>query len=297
MSVDLLEQKTLIDDYLQRRPQALSAFSFTNLWTWKDFFEFRIEMIHNNLCLFAKNSLGCFLYLPPLGETVSPETVEECFHRMNQENRNSGVTRIEHVTEHHRLLFPEDRYHWYKKGYEYYYFRKDVVTLKGNAYKTKRAAYNYFVKNYKHEFVPYEEKMHDECMMLYGLWAVERMSKYSDPIYQQMVEENRSVLRLALGFYKKLGLVGRVVVVDEQLKAFTLGYPLTDNVFCVIFEITDLTIKGLSVYIFREFCADKTIQPFKFINVMDDFELSNIAKTKLSFRPIMLVPSYVVTKK
>ena len=65
----------------------------------------------------------------------------------------------------------------------------------------------------------------------------------------------------------------------------------------ILFEIADLNIKGLPVFIFREFCKDKEIQGYSFINCMDDFGLDNIRATKLSFRPFKVLPTYAVSRK
>ena len=78
--------------------------------------------------------------------------------------------------------------------------------------------------------------------------------------------------------------------------AYTFGYPLNEQTFCVLFEIADLFCSGLGVFIFREFCRDAALTPYKFINVMDDFELNNIQRTKDSYRPVVLFPCYVVSR-
>jgi uncharacterized protein len=94
--------------------------------------------------------------------------------------------------------------------------------------------------------------------------------------------------------FKELGLEGRVVFVKDKVKAYTFGYPVNSEVFCVYLETTDLSINGLAVHIFREFCNDAQVRKFKFINAMDDFCLKNIERTKLSFRPSVMLPSYAV---
>jgi len=82
-----------------------------------------------------------------------------------------------------------------------------------------------------------------------------------------MLEENRGVHELVMRYYNQLGLIGRVVLVEGQVKAYSFGFPLGGNMFCVLFEITDLDIKGLPVYIFREFCRDEVLEQYQFINV------------------------------
>ncbi len=297
MSAALLERKKLIQQYLREAPGQLSSFSFINIFTWQEFFQFELEVINGNLCVFARHEAGMFLYLPPLGKDVSAKTIEACFERMDKVNRNKGVSRVENVHAHHLPLFPAEEFSHYNKGHEYCYYRRDLVNLTGNAYKSKRSSCNHFVKNYKFKFLPYEDSMRADCAALYQNWAQSRRSAYADnAVALQMLEENAGVHQLALRHYQELGLTGRVVTVDGKIRAYTFGYPLNAETFCVLFEIADLSFNGLGVFIFREFCRDAALAPYKFINVMDDFELENIHRTKLSFRPAVLFPCYVVSR-
>ena len=312
MSTALLERKELIQQYLREAPGLLSSFSFINIFTWQEFFQFELEVIDGNLCVFARHEAGTFLYLPPLGKNVSAKTIQTCFERMEEVNRNKGVSRIENVHAHQLPLFlpqgasrPTEEFSHYNKGYEYCYYRKDLANLTGNAYKSKRSSYNHFAKNYQFKYLPYEDAMRADCAALYQDWAKSRRPVYADnAVALQMLEENAGVHQLALRHYQELGLTGRVVTIDgreapcgSKVKAYTFGYPLNEQTFCVLFEIADLFCNGLGVFIFREFCRDAALTPYKFINVMDDFELQNIERTKNSYHPVVLLPSYTVTRK
>lgn len=299
MTTALLERKELIQQYLREAPGLLSSFSFINIFTWQEFFQFELEVIDGNLCVFARHEAGTFLYLPPLGKNVSAKTIHACFERMDKANRNKGVSRVENVHAHQLALFlPPEEFSHYNKGYEYCYYRKDLAALTGNPYKSKRSSYNHFVKNYTFQYLPYDDSARADCAALYQDWAKSRRPVYADnAVALQMLEENAGVHQLALRHYRELGLTGRVVVIDGKVMAYTFGYPLNEQTFCVLFEIADLFCNGLGVFIFREFCRDAALAPYKFINVMDDFELENIQRVKDSFNPVVLLPSYTVTRK
>lgn len=298
MTTALLERKELLQQYLREAPGLLSSFSFINIFAWQEFFQFELETIDGNLCVFARHEAGTFLYLPPLGKNVSSRTIETCFERMEKVNRVKGVSRIENVHAHQLPLFQADEFSYYNKGYEYCYYRKDLAALTGNPYKSKRSSYNHFIKNYIFQYLPYEDAMRADCAALYKDWAQSRRPVHADnAVSLQMLEENAGVHQLALRHYNALGLTGRVVIVDGKIRAYTFGYPLNAQIFCVLFEIADLSFNGLSVFIFREFCRDAALAPYKFVNVMDDFELKNIQRVKDSFRPAVLSPSYTVTRK
>jgi len=292
----LNDQRALLDDYLHRYGQNLSSCAYVNLFAWQDFWQYDIRLIDDHLCVFARYPLGVFMILPPLGARLRGRAVDECFRVMNAVNAESGFSRIDNVGVDLLSVFFSGGYACYRKGYEYLYYRPDIVGLKGNAYKSKRADYNYFTRRFRYRIRPFAEAMTAECGALYDEWAVSRMGDRDD-VYRQMLAENRTVHRLVMRRADDLGLVGRVVEVNGRIRAYTFGYPLNRDVFCVLFEIADLSLKGLPVLIFREFCADRALAPYHFINAMDDVGLRNMTRTKLSFRPRVLLPVYTVTQQ
>jgi hypothetical protein len=122
-----------------------------------------------------------------------------------------------------------------------------------------------------------------------------RKTKSSDVVYQGMLEDSLNCLKVVLKDYSKLGLIGRVVKIENKIKAFTIGYPLNKDTFCILFEITDLSIKGLSQFIFSRFSAE--LKDYKYINIMDDCGLDNLKQVKSSYHPLKIIPSYIVKRK
>jgi len=137
-------------------------------------------------------------------------------------------------------------------------------------------------------------KYQDTCFNLYQHWAKERQSKNQDRIYQGMLKDSQICLKRLLGAYKHLDLLARLVKVDNEIKAFTFGFKLNPDTFCILYEIADLQIKGLAQFIFQRFCQEQA--GFKYINIMDDSGLENLKQTKLSYHPFRLIPAYIVTR-
>jgi hypothetical protein len=287
----------LVEKYLGVAPRRLSVFSYVQLFLWQDFFHFHFAVWEESLCIFAQNPAGVFLYWPPLGREITATVIAECWRWMREQNADSSVSRIENVCDTQVHSFLSDWYDVYNKGYEYCYFRKDIAALAGLKYKSKRCDYHACIRRHNPEYTAYHPSMQEECLALYDRWAHGRRQVCADEMYHYCLEDNRTVHRLALEHHDTLGLIGRVVFVDGVLKAYTFGYPLNGKVFCVLFEVTDLAVKGLPVYIFREFCADAQLQGWSWINVMDDFGMPNLTRTKMSFRPVVLLPAYTVTGK
>lgn len=295
MSQDLFAHQPLVDRYLKLTSARLSAFSFVNIFIWQDFFKFDFEEIDGNLCIFATDDLGTFLYLPPLGPNVSERAVHAAFERMSRGNKGKGITRIDNVPESFLDSFSRERYKVRERGYEYFYARQDIAQFQGHAFKSKRNAYNHFVKHYTARYRPYESSMLESCMELYKRWSDHKKQTSQDEVYLQMLDENAVVHRRALEHGYKLDLVGRVVEVDGKIVAYTFGYFINPQTFCDLFEVADTHYKGLTSYIFSEFAGDHALTGVEWINVMDDFAMENVAKTKMSFRPGNLVPVYTVS--
>ena len=83
-------------------------------------------------------------------------------------------------------------------------------------------------------------------------------------------------------------------MLNKEIKAFSFGYRLNCNTFCILYEITDLGIKGLAQFIFRRFSQE--LKGYKYINIMDDSGLENLRKTKLAYKPARLISAYIINR-
>jgi len=294
----LLDKKTLVDAYLNRGARPLSSFSFVSLFAWCDFFDFDFKTINNCLCIFAYGDSGCFLYLPPLGESFDSSTIELAFGHMAKGERVKAVNRIENIPGNLLLSFDPGSYNQYLKPAEYVYRKEDLIALKGNAYKSQRHDCNSFDAHHgTHSFVPYTDADFASCMGLYDRWADNRARTNSDDIYRSMLQENRLVHTRLLKFWISLGLVIRVLKVDGGIVGYTFGFVLDEHTFCVYAEIADLRISGTAAYMFKSLCADEQLKQFSRINTMDDFAMPNVARAKQAYHPSELISSYTVSIK
>jgi hypothetical protein len=123
----------------------------------------------------------------------------------------------------------------------------------------------------------------------------DRKAHKPEPLYQGMLEDGLRCLKIFLADYSCLSPVGRVVKIGKEIKAFSFGFELSRDTFCVLYEVTDLSLKGLAQFIFRSFCAE--LKEYKYINIMDDSGLEGLKKIKLSYRPVRLIPAYIVLRQ
>ena len=106
-----------------------------------------------------------------------------------------------------------------------------------------------------------------------------------------MLADSLIAHKSSLIHFEQLELVGLLGYINGELKAYTCGYQLNPQIFCILFEVVDLEVKGLPQFIFREFCRSRTECQ---LSTMGDSNLENLRKVKLSYRPIQTIPVYNV---
>jgi len=287
-----LGDKKIFDKYLAFEEHGLSVYNFANIYIWRKFFDIRWQLIDNNLCVFFQDKIGAFLYFSPLGKSRSPETTKEVFAILGKLNKNPELAHIENVEDKDLDFYKKQGFRCELKAYDYLCRRADLAGLKGNKFKSKRSSYNYFIKHNDFTCEKLLLKDRSSCIKLYNLWQKQRQADNPDHIYQGLLSDGSIALKEALYNYKALGFQGIAVKINKEIKGFTFGFQLNPDTFCILYEITDLSIKGLAQFIFRSFSQE--LKEYKFINIMDDSGLENLKKVKLSYHPQELVPAYIV---
>ncbi len=290
-----LRDKAIFTKYLHFSGHELSVYAWENVYIWKGLFEISWLVIEASLCIFFRDKIGAFLYLAPLTRKLKPEAAEEIFRILDKFNVNKEISRIENVEEKDLEFYRSLGLECSQKSSDYLCLRRELAGLSGNQFKSKRASFNYFVKNYSFEYSPFTKQDKDSCLKLYKLWADQRRVNNKDDAYRFMLEDSLKAIKVLLDNYQDLNCAGRLVKIDGELKGFTFGFKLNQETFCILYEITDLSIKGLAQFIFREFCRE--LSDYKYINIMDDSGLENLKRVKLSYHPAKLVPAFIVKRK
>jgi hypothetical protein len=289
----LTDRKT-VERGLRALPRHLSAYSFAQFVIWKNLYRVEWLRLYGAVCIFFRDPLGSFMNCEPLGKDIAPQAVAAAFKAMDACNANKAYSRIENVEEGRIAFYQGLGYRAISKGGEYVYERLRLAQLRGDRYKSKRAGCNYFSRTYASRYVPYTAKYRQACLDLYDRWALQRATTSRDRIYTGMLGDNRSCLEVVLRRPSRLGLIGRVITVGSRVRAFTFGYELNPDTFCVLYEIADLAFKGISQYIFRQLCLE--MRQYRYINAMDDSGLSRLQAVKQSYRPVTVTPSYIIQR-
>jgi hypothetical protein len=302
-----LSDRNLFKQFFSFEEYQLSTYSFGNTFIWKDHFRIFYIILDEHLCLFFKDKNSCFMYFPPLlrkinktaglansDGKISSSLLNNCFEIMDRFNVNKDMSRIENVEQKNLALYQIYGYIYSVKPGDYLYKRQDIVSLSGNKFKSKRTCYNYFIKHYDFQFRPFLKQDIDDCLTLYQYWVKQRRDKFANAIYQAMLDESFRYQKVAMENSFELGLIGYVISINNRIVGYTFGTPLNPKTFCILFEVCDLTYKGVSQFIFSQFC--RQLPDYQYINVMDDSGLENLRKVKLSYHPSRVIPNYIIRR-
>lgn len=286
-----LKDKPVFDKFLSYKQHSLSAYAFENIFIWRKLYKIFWIKRDNCLCVFFKDRVGYFLYFPPLAKSFKANVVRGCFEIMDSHNKNKIISRIENVEKEEIIPYKRFGFKVILGGRDYVCKKADLVALRGNRFKAKRAAINLFKRNYEFEYQPYRSSDKTECIDLYRSWIEERKINNKDMIYQGLLEDNFVAFKNAINSYRKLRFIGRTIRIDNKIGAATFGYALGRNAFVILFEVCNLKFKGIAQHIFREFCKEQTVGD---INIMDDSGLESLKKVKLSYRPYKTVDNFII---
>ena len=142
-----LKDKLIFEKYLSLEKHYLSAYAFSNIFIWGCMYDIFWAVIKSNLCVFFKDRVGCFLYLPPLGSRFEAGALNSSFEIMDKFNNNPIISRIENVEEDAEVRYKDLGYKAVLAGCDYLCRRQSLASLKGSPFKKKRASVNHFVSS------------------------------------------------------------------------------------------------------------------------------------------------------
>ncbi|MCI8282477.1 MAG: DUF2156 domain-containing protein [Lachnospiraceae bacterium] len=289
-----LEDKALIDRYLEKKPYRSCELSFANIYLWCRFYPTKYAMVEHTLVFgsFGKEGLSVTF---PAGEEEDVKGALEALFRYFKE-RNLPI-RMHLVQEQEFALLEQ----WYpgrftiaydRDAADYVYETEKLTTLAGKKLHGKRNHINNFKKqypNWSYEKITAENA--EDCFQMAMKWRRDHECEYDEEKRDEMC-----VSLNALRLIEELGLVGGLLRIDGEVVAFTIGEPLNPDTFVVHVEKAFADIQGAYPMINQQF-VEHEAQGYQYVNREEDTGSEGLRKAKLSYRPVFLVNKGLVTEK
>ena len=234
------EERPLFDAVFHKFPPLISEFTFTNLFTWRNAYRFRLSRLDRFLCLLADTGDDSF-FLPPIGDG----DLVECYHRLLEYLAERGFfPKVARVPE--AVVAQVD---WQKEGLtaeydrnqsDYVYLTNELIHLQGRKYHRKRNHIKQFKEKYSYRYVPLTAEWIPECLRLEREWCNLR----SCDAVPGLANESLAIKEVFLHF-DRLKVTGGVIVIDGKVEAFTFGEPLNPQTVVIHIEKANPIYDGL----------------------------------------------------
>ncbi|MEG0109255.1 MAG: phosphatidylglycerol lysyltransferase domain-containing protein, partial [Lachnospiraceae bacterium] len=175
---------------------------------------------------------------------------------------------------------------------DYVYETEKLSTLAGKKLHGKRNHINKFLSTYKNwTYEALSSENIEDCFQMALKWRNENGCDDDSEKNSEMC-----VTLNSLRLFKELHLIGGVLKIEGKVVAFTIGEPISDEIFVVHIEKALSEIDGAYPMINQQFVLHEC-QNYEYINREEDVGSEGIRKAKLSYRPAFLVEKGIVTKR
>ncbi len=283
-----LEDRALIDPYLQQDGEIMSDRCFASLYIWGEHYRLKYVIAEDSLIFRTQSEDGRYGYYMPLG------------------NMKAGIAAINEDAQHPysiylvtkdgkdemEKVFPEQfAFEEQREDFDYLYNAQSLISLSGKKLHSKRNFINRFLSEYEGQWQytsvdPVGD--YEEIMMFLREWCMGRDDEEDD------CEDYRfeySAIRRALKNYNALGIKGGIIRLNGKIIAFTLAAPQNERAMDILIEKADGEIVGAYPMINNLF-AKENCQGFELINREEDMGIEGLRKAKLSYNPVALTEKY-----
>ena len=283
-----LEDKKFIDEITAMENSRSADFVFGNMFLWDGKYRQSVCRHGDRLVVRAEGEhVPIFPF--PIGSGDLAPTIEAM--REYASANGYGLV-LRGVENRHREqleeLFPGHFTFIHDRDYDdYIYQAEKLASLSGKKLHGKRNHINRFEAAYPdHRFEPMTREHFPLCTELLSQWSAGDGG--------HLVEDEAAAIALAFDNFEALELMGGCLFVNDELAAFTVGEQISSDTFNVHFEKARGDIDGAYPMINREFVRHVlgVLPHICYVNHEDDMGLENLRKSKLSYRPEIILEKY-----
>ncbi len=282
-----MEDKRWMDEKFAEEGKNACEYTFANNFIWRKRYGVAVAEICG--CLIVR-SLGddSFVYSYPVGEGDKKEAIVRLLALCQKAGQSLFLFPVLEAERRQlaewfpgRFLIAECR-----DNFDYIYSREKLETLAGKKLHGKRNHIARFKDEGDWRYEPLTAENAEDCRQMTYTWIRMRSEKWNEEMNEEI-----EVLHEAFDHREELGLVGGVLYRGEEIVAFTMGEPLTEDTFVVHFEKAYPMLQGAYPMINQQF-VQHACGAFDYVNREDDTGDEGLRKAKLSYYPEILLKKY-----
>ncbi len=298
-----ITDKKLFDEYFHKYPPETSEFTFTNLFMWRNYYNFLFMEFKEHLILFSNDYLknrkepintrskDYIYFFPPIGPSTDKIIIEIFENISNVEIHRVPEELCEKITKDEKfkklnLDYIEDRNNW-----DYVYNKEEILNLAGNKYRQNRRWLQKFLTTHDYDFKLLTDNLVDKCKELQLEWCVMKACTEDESL-----EAEQEVIYEALNNFDILGFSGGLLCVDDKCVAYTFGEMLNERTIVIHIEKAHAEYEGSYQAINNLFLKNCCIDTLR-VNREQDLGIEGLRRAKESYKPIRMVKKNIVYRK
>ncbi len=283
-----LEDREIFQRLLWDYQPETSELTFTNLFIWKDFYNFAWSLERDWLLIISDSPKGRGWMFPPIGPSARVEICAKLLEWLG-EIKGIKVPRIERadsrlaaeLAQASGFLIEPARDH-----FDYVYRSEALIQLAGNRYQAQRNHIHHLERSSAFSYEPLQPRHLSACLDLAEKWCAQKRC-----VEDLSLQGEWAAVKACLRNFSELNLQGAVILIEGKVEAFTLGELLNKATAVVHIEKANPMISGLYAVINQEFCRHSWSK-VPFINREQDLGVPGLRMAKMSYQPQRLVEKF-----
>ena len=285
-----IEDRSLFEQKLSGREYRLGTYDFTNLYMWRNWDPYLFSEVEGALVI-RSDYIEPPFYLVPI--TPDDGDLLRATERVIDWCREIGQPFVMgEVCEQARQLYEKTwpgRFEFteFPAGANYVYYQKDLATLAGHKYNSKRNHVRQFERACPSwELADIDPNNVDACRELEWKW-------FNGHIHNGEVDREHNGVLDALDHLSDLACSGAALMWQGRAVAFTVGGRLNSNTASIHIEKGDPDIPGsfqaINCFYAREYCGWAT-----YINRAEDMGDPGLRRAKESYHPCRMEKKFML---
>lgn len=287
-----LSDKIWVDEILSKTKCKNCDLCFGNIYIWASVYNTRIARFNDSLIIRSKVD-GEYTYTFSYAGNGIVDIVNELLENANKHNQ---ILQIYSLSCEEKEVIEKELPGKFdisemRDFADYVYNTDNLINLAGRKYHQKRNHISYFKNSHEWSYETINDSNIEECRLFNKQWERHNSNKNPDEL-----EKEDYAIQIALDNFKELGFVGGLLKVDGKIEAYTLGEPLSSDMFCTHIEKANADMRGAYPMINQQFAVNE-LSGYKYINREEDTGSEGLRQAKLTYHPAFLIESYYARYK